>query len=972
MPAQSSMTRPSAGRQLAHVGVLWSFAVAEPVYDVLRRNREFFVAHDARLSDLLGFAAAVSFLPPLLLIGAILLLRRFAPRAAHSLYVVVMGALAAAIAAQVLAVEADLPLTLHWLAACVGGGLAVLAYATWPVIQRFLSFLTPAVVVFPAIFLLHPSMAEFVRPSTKERQPPAALAGPRPPIVVVIFDQLPLTSLMSADGGLDRARYPGFAALADGSTWYRNATAVAEQTGWALPPILTGLRPRPSTLPTTADHPDNLFTMLGDQYHFEVEEPITDLCPDELCPPDRPPGLVRLASMLSDAAVVYAHVETPPRARLRLPSLTADWKGFLQGQNWQRRWVSNRDDDRTRGPRRFIDGISAADPKPTLYFLHALLPHEPYIYLPSGQRFTDDVAMPGINEAGRWVDEPWPVVQAYRRHLTQLGFVDRLVGQMVDRLKREGLWDDALVIVTADHGVSFRTGHPFKGVDDETLADIMPVPLFVKQPHQRAGIVSERDVEAIDIVPTIAELLHVALPWKADGTSALSDDAGDGTKRIQHMAASRVVDIDVARLAALRDASARRKAALFGGDEPADLVPTLSVHRELMGATVEALRSVDATDRIVLVDAPERYEHVDLQSADLPALVSGSLRDPRGHLREGALAIALNGVVRATTTTTGFVWGRPGVWTAMVPARYFRQGRNQLDVFVLDPATGRAQLGFALGDLPSGVNLLSRGARDHWSVTDTGLSASDDHGVRWASSRAVVDVPLERITPAPTSLRIGVAELPYGVATLRIRFNECTLFDGRVDVVPWYRTFALSACPASVLTAAKGEISVEPVGADGNAPSTARNSAEGHGLGLSTLNLYAGDWPLKRDAGDVHGRAVVQMKPGAPPVAGTPVTVEVENIGQSIWLGAGDAGPDSQRVALRLTWRTGSKPLATAMMPLGRTFYPGDKDIVAVPTSPMRPLDAGQWDLLVEPVDGAGQPIPVETACVLRVTSEAR
>ena len=129
------------------------------------------------------------------------------------------------------------------------------------------------------------------------------------------------------------------------------------------------------------------------------------------------------------------------------------------------RWISARDADRREGPRRFVESISRADPQPTLYFLHALLPHEPYMYLRSGQQFTEDPRLFGLQGSGRWVHEPWPVVQAYAQHLLQLQYVDTIVGRITARLKAEGFYDKALIIVTGDHGVSFRPGRPFKGVD---------------------------------------------------------------------------------------------------------------------------------------------------------------------------------------------------------------------------------------------------------------------------------------------------------------------------------------------------------------------------------------------------------------------------------------------------------------------------------------------------------------------------
>ena len=61
---------------------------------------------------------------------------------------------------------------------------------------------------------------------------------------------------------------------------------------------------------------------------------------------------------------------------------------------------------------------------------------------------------------GRWVDDEWPVLQEYRRHLTQVRYVDTLLGRLLDRLKAQGLYDRSLVVVTGDHGVSFRPGVP--------------------------------------------------------------------------------------------------------------------------------------------------------------------------------------------------------------------------------------------------------------------------------------------------------------------------------------------------------------------------------------------------------------------------------------------------------------------------------------------------------------------------------
>ena len=621
-----------------------------------------------------------------------------------------------------------------------------------------MTVLGPSVVIFPAILVFHPSMAPFLHPDRDQTEEAAvSVGGTPPPIVMVIFDQLPLTSLMASDGTLDADWLPGFASLAADATWYRNASTAAELTGWAIPPILTGIRPRPSRLPIARDYPNNLFTLLGDSYRMEVEEPITDLCPERLCPSDGQSGLDRLIATAIDAGVVYLHVVLPLDLRAMLPPLTQDWKNFLQSQQFQQRWVSERDRDRREGPRQFIESIRAGDHQPTLYYLHALLPHEPYIYLRSGQQFTDHTSLPGLLGTGRWVDQAWPVIQAYRRHLVQVGLVDSLVGQIVDRLKGQGLWDRALVVVTADHGVSFRPGHPFKGLDGSTLPDIMTVPLFVKLPGQHGPAVDDSNVQSIDVLPTIADVLDVTPPWQPDGSSALVRDRRPPTKLIQHTAATKSIEIGVADLARLRDQAVARRARLFGDPTDPDLVPTTTTHHELIGQAVANLNTGDTDDASVVISESERYTQLDPAAPTLPALLSGQALDDYGRPLDVRLAVAVNGVVRATTETYSQAAGQPGTWSAFVAPRHWRAGRNDIEVYRISDADKQVRLDevYSLRRRPEWLNLASRGAAEDRSVAQDGLYAREGStdAFRWTNGAARLRVPLTGFV-GPKSLRI--------------------------------------------------------------------------------------------------------------------------------------------------------------------------------------------------------------------------
>ena len=76
-------------------------------------------------------------------------------------------------------------------------------------------------------------------------------------------------------------------------------------------------------------------------------------------------------------------------------------------------------------------------------------------------------------------------------------------------------------VVVADHGSSFRKGESLREITWRNLSDILCVPLLIKRPGQREGVVTDRNVETIDVLPTIMAELGVELPTPVDGQSAI-------------------------------------------------------------------------------------------------------------------------------------------------------------------------------------------------------------------------------------------------------------------------------------------------------------------------------------------------------------------------------------------------------------------------------------------------------------------
>jgi hypothetical protein len=688
-------------RDALHVFVLCAFALAQPLYDLLGRYATFFVAHEAEPADVLCFVLAVSLGLPALLVGLEAVVGLVSARLRWALHLALVAGLVALIVLPPLNRGAALPDGLVAALAALAGVLAALAYARIAALRSVCSVLGPAVLIFPALFLFVSPAANLVRPPTTAARPMVGITRPAP-IVVVIFDELSLLALMNTRAEIDPLRFPNFAALARAATWYRNATAVADYTPLAVPAILTGLRPDHNRLPTAREHPDNLFTALAGSHRLQVVEPVTELCPRQLCPrPDGPaPSANRRAVLLADTIVLYLHMLAPSGLRAQLPDITRQWTFQFQ------RWFVAHLTGPTRADRpgafaAFVDAI-APRPEPTLYFAHVLLPHYPYEYLPTGARYNAPPADfhrqrfdPTRPDAalGWAADNVDGAAQEQQRYLLQLALTDALLGRLIDRLRQVGLWDPALVVVTADHGVSFRPGESQRFVTDANHADIMWVPLFIKMPQQRQGGVDDRNVETIDILPSIADALGARIAWRVDGQSVLQPGATARPEKAIDTPVSPTNLLELKRLTFPAEppswpALLAQQSRLFGADTPAAALLARGPFPELIGRAAGG--GAAAPFSVALTDA-QLYDAVDPASGLVPSFVRGRLTPLAGAAGPPAVAVAVNGVIAATTQA--FVADdRTLTFGVLLPDSAFRPGANDVEVFAVSRSGGQLEM----------------------------------------------------------------------------------------------------------------------------------------------------------------------------------------------------------------------------------------------------------------------------------------
>ncbi len=638
---------PGSPSACLHLLVLFGFALAQPLFDVLGREPGFFLTRGAQAADLWIFTLGLILVVPLPLLLVPLVLARVNARSArwaHLGFVCFLIAL----------------LLFPWLARSIGpwpgffgaiaaGALVARAYATTEPLRQLLTLSGPAPLVFAALFLARPGIADI---AWKPEGAPVETFGTgradaraRTSVVLVVFDQLPVSTLMRTVDEVDSELFPNFARLAATSTWFKNASACYKRTLLALPSILTGRLVRDHRLlPRVEDHPQNLFTLLGGSHRMAVHERITQLCPPELLDVERPQHdlLTRLSALVDDTRYVVGHVVLPKEWAKILPSVTENWGAFGLGGGTP---LEAGETLRADNFRRFVD-VFDDDERPTLSFLHLMLPHVPWEYVPSGHKIdTRFIREVGLND---WSKHDHLLDLGFQRHILQLGFVDVLLGDLIDRMQELGTWDRSLVIVTSDHGCSLR-GLSREISTEERTRDLLHVPLFVKLPGQAAGVVDASNVESIDILPTIADLLEIELPWETDGRSVFAAGPRKDTKEMHNKGGgSVVVDGSFPTLWPALD----YKRALFGDAPHWTEIWQLGGAHPFVGKRTNTLPVDSAAPdgpRVHLRGA-EALKDWNGEGAIYPGLVLGEVR---GAPVPERVALAVGGTVRTVTPTYG-------------------------------------------------------------------------------------------------------------------------------------------------------------------------------------------------------------------------------------------------------------------------------------------------------------------------------
>jgi Sulfatase len=663
------------GAQLLAVS---GFAFAQPLFDILGKNAEFFAVRGSTPSDIVLFALVVTFLPALALLGAELVVELVTRRDAAPLHYVFIAGLGAVFGVQALkrgGVDGTLLLIVG--AVVIGVGLAAGAWRL-RLVRTFLTVLSASSFIFLATFLLNSEVRSLVFPSDVHAA--VARVHASTPMVFLMWDEFPTISLMKANEQIDARRFPNFARLARTANWYRNMTAVSPTTTYSVPAALSGVYPKRGKLPLFQNYPDNLFTLLGHRYKLNVTETQTRLCPSRLCRGKGQGTEARLSSLYSDARIVYEHLIAPPALEDELPPIDESWGDFgsdtgtqltesLPKVNLHTFYIGRLQDFKN-----FLTSLhKPSGGAPTLNYLHVLMPHGPWLYFPDGRlRALAQPRAPG-RKGDRWIYEPL-AEQAWQRHLLQVGFTDVLLGRLIKRLHETGLWKKALVVVTADEGDSFRGNDYRRNPSATNLSTVAFIPLFVKLPGQTQGRVIDRRVSTVDILPTIADVLGVRLPWTTDGRSVLQGGKDSDVVQLESVKAP------LSAALAQRRRTLNRQLALFGTGTWGPQFAGTGPYRELVGQPLSTLHVGEHLDNRAVIDktGSKLLASLSKNSPLIPSPVTGYLP----HLRHGRdIALALNGRIAAVSHTYGS--GGKLRFSLLASDTSFRAGKNNVRIFLI-------------------------------------------------------------------------------------------------------------------------------------------------------------------------------------------------------------------------------------------------------------------------------------------------
>ena len=366
------------------------------------------------------------------------------------------------------------------LAAIVGLAIWLFRGLGW-----FFLYMSPVAIAMTAILPSQVPTGGSLPETFSQEVMTASQTGSQSAVFVLVFDELGYDVLVDEEGTLDAESYPNIAALAQDGVWFTNATTNEMDSIDVLPRIIN---PGKSLAGQYDTRLYTTYRALEQRYVNDCGRVMTCRGVGYLTENDQ----LRLAGNLSLRAFYQA---TPGWVETAI-SRPMGW--LLDRMGWAYPPVDRRGGHlfTKRTFSVLLDDIKGRASLGRINVVHLLLPHDPQAF----------------NEEGNALPSPG----SYRQ---QAMFVDVLVGELISKLKSEGIYDEAVIIVTGDHGARIMT--PSR--ETPPIPSIPHVPLVIRAPGLNSDV-SDVDYQHMDFGPTLRDILGLPPSNDTEGVSAFSTE----------------------------------------------------------------------------------------------------------------------------------------------------------------------------------------------------------------------------------------------------------------------------------------------------------------------------------------------------------------------------------------------------------------------------------------------------------------
>jgi len=302
--------------------------------------------------------------------------------------------------------------------------------------------------------------------------------------------------------GYDRSTSPTLDALAENLVSFSNAMSASSHTREAVPSLLTGRSPdvfaadgyRLATESIAGMVHENGYATAG--FHSN-------------------PYLSRAYGYDSEFDTFYDDLYLGNNRLLALVQRALDKFVFNRGE------YHARADEINRRSLSWLDSLSDTD-RPFFLWNHYMDVHGPYNPPESHEVYVSESLSNGEAQKlyQKTISDPESVTERERELLidlydSELRYLDDRIGAFLDELRERDLFEDSLIVVTADHGDAFGERGYFTH-PRYPHEELLRVPLLISTPSGDTGTI-EQPVSTLDIVPTIGA-------WAGVDTDSLPGD----------------------------------------------------------------------------------------------------------------------------------------------------------------------------------------------------------------------------------------------------------------------------------------------------------------------------------------------------------------------------------------------------------------------------------------------------------------